>query len=178
MKAMSVEGYKFKSKPLGNNLREYWLVKKTKPIASEEMRPSTNGHPSTVTLIKERLVDGQGLVAAEIAEDYHVSPNSLSVAIAQMTKEGYVFTYDSERTIGEDGKPRTVKRHHVVTKGEPPPPMERNSRKKSAGFRIPAPQVDVLTEVILVHRIDDGTVQVGLKQSGHQWLLEVRNYVE
>lgn len=175
---MSAEGYKFKSRLIAGNLREYWLVKKTKPPISEEMRPSTNGHPSTVTLIRERLVDGQGLVAAEIAEDYNVHPNSLSVAIAQMTKEGYVFTHDSERAVGEDGKPRTVKRHHVVTKGEPPPAVERNSRKKAAGFRIPAPQVDVLTEVVLVHRIDDGIVQVGLKQGGHQWLLEVRNYVE
>jgi biotin operon repressor len=119
-------------------------------------------------VIRGRLLAGEALIAAQVAEELGVSRTRLRGVVLAMEEAGHRF----ERTKAGRG---AVRYQLLAAAG---PRSNGNGRALAARPKMPAPQVDAPTEVVLIHRVSDDEVDVAIRQGGRQWLMRVTSCVE
>lgn len=117
----------------------------------------------------DALLGGEHLSGADMVDRFGAKPQTIGVVVSRLKEKGYFLEYDELEGHG--------KRWHVAGKGEPPPKGHRTSHKGSRP-KMPAPELDAATEVVLVHRISDDEIEFAVAQGHRRWLATIKSCVE
>lgn len=145
------------------------------PSVTNGSRPAGAASSAPYDIIRERLLAGEQLAGAEMAEELGCPAQIVSVVMARLKEEGYDFDHVMA------GK---RKRWFVSGKGAPRPRRlpsrgtvvgpSRNGQRP----RMPVPQLDAPTECVMAFRVDDDNVQFAVRQGSRVFTAQLISVVE